>query len=94
MKIQLVVQKLDELQKTDYEMAEPCTVAQFLKHVAVSVPEACSISVYGVICKPEDVLKDMDRVEICVPILIDPKKARQLRAESFSTKARGRRHAN
>ena len=37
------------------------------------------IGVWGQLCEPDQVLRDLDRVEIYRPLLVDPKEARRLR---------------
>jgi uncharacterized protein len=37
------------------------------------------IGIWGHLCAPDQVLRDLDRVEIYRPLLVDPKEARRLR---------------
>lgn len=50
----------------------------------VSAGEDCgyphSLGVWGRIAKPDQVLRDRDRVEIYRPLVVDPKTARRLRS--------------
>jgi putative ubiquitin-RnfH superfamily antitoxin RatB of RatAB toxin-antitoxin module len=43
-------------------------------------PADLSTGVFGVVCKPEQILKAGDRVEIYRPLIHDPKEARRQRA--------------
>jgi putative ubiquitin-RnfH superfamily antitoxin RatB of RatAB toxin-antitoxin module len=43
------------------------------------VLEDVSIGIWGAICRPGDVLRDHDRVEVYRPLQVDPKEARRLR---------------
>lgn len=45
----------------------------------ISGPEL-KIGVFGVVCKPEQVVKQGDRIEIYRPLIHDPKEARRQRA--------------
>jgi putative ubiquitin-RnfH superfamily antitoxin RatB of RatAB toxin-antitoxin module len=43
------------------------------------VLEAASIGIWGALCRPADLLRDRDRVEVYRPLMVDPKEARRLR---------------
>ena len=37
------------------------------------------VAIWGKFCEPRDALRELDRVEICRPLQVDPKEARRLR---------------
>ena len=39
-----------------------------------------ALGIWGVRCRPEDLVRDRDRVEVYRPLLVDPKEARRRRA--------------
>jgi uncharacterized protein len=48
------------------------------KHIDIDL-SLQKIGIWGHLCAPDQVLRDLDRVEIYRPLLVDPKEARRLR---------------
>ncbi len=94
MKITVVKQKLPDLLKYELKIPNGSTVAQALTCTGIVVQEGRSVSIWTEMCTMDTKLKDGDRVEICEPLRVDPKKARELRAKYSQEKKQGsRRHA-
>ncbi len=94
MKITIVKQKLPELEKTVLEVPASTTVGAALELARIEPREGWSVSVWNEERGLDHVLEDGDRIEICEPLRIDPKKARMLRAQAAREQKVGkRRHA-
>lgn len=96
MHIQAVRQTENGLVKTDLELVSSSTVQDALNACGWSVKENTGLSIFGVRCKPETTLEEGDRIELSLPLLVDPKEVRRLRAEQREREKsapRGRRHA-
>ncbi len=50
---------------------------------------ALHVSRWGRRCRPDDVLRDGDRIEVCRPLRVDPKKARRERFEAQGARSAG-----
>ncbi len=94
MKVTIVKQNLPSLAKYKLEIPDGCTVAQALACAKLVVQEGWSVSIWTEMCTRDTNLNDGDRIEICEPLRVDPKKARMLRAKYSQEKKLGsRRHA-
>ncbi len=94
MKITIVKQELPNLLKYELEIPDGSTVAQALTCSGLVVQEGWSVSIWTEMCAMDTKLNNGDRIEICEPLRVDPKKARELRAKYSQEKKQGsRRHA-
>lgn len=50
---------------------------------------ALHVSRWGCRCRPDDALRDGDRIEVCRPLRVDPKKARRERFEAQGARSAG-----
>ena len=57
--------------------------------VDVSQPEAFTVCIWGKKTTPHHVLRDLDRIEICRPLIVDPKVARRERFQKQGTHRAG-----
>ncbi len=74
------------------------TVLQALQHsgllaecpeIDLSQPEAFTVSIWGRKTMPGHALRDLDRIEICRPLTVDPKVARRERFQKQGTTRAG-----
>ena len=74
------------------------TVVQALKQsgllsecpeIDLSQPEAFGVCIWGKKTSPNHVLRDLDRIEICRPLTVDPKVARRERFQKQGTSRAG-----
>ena len=88
MKIEVLYALPTHQHQLPIELPDGATIGQALEHLA-QLPE-CSgwemdesaIGVFGQLRPMESVLQSGDRLELYRPLLVDPKTARRLRAES------------
>jgi len=70
-----------------FRLAAPATVADALERAAVDPDFAgidivrAVVGVYGKLARPEQLLKENDRIEIYRALAVDPKAARRVRAK-------------
>jgi putative ubiquitin-RnfH superfamily antitoxin RatB of RatAB toxin-antitoxin module len=57
--------------------------------IDVSQPEAFTVCIWGKKTTPSHVLRDLDRIEICRPLTVDPKVARRERFQKQGTSRAG-----
>ncbi|CAJ23190.1 conserved hypothetical protein [Xanthomonas euvesicatoria pv. vesicatoria str. 85-10] len=70
-----------ELPEGALELPEGATVAEAVAMSGLAVERApAAYAVHGLIARPEQGLRDGDRVELLRPLLLDPKEARRRRA--------------
>ena len=94
MNIVVVRQQPKGLEKREIELPVGSCVADALKAVAIEVGEQEAISIWNESAQLGSVLENNDRVDISGALIVDPKEARRLRAESRrATITRKRRHA-
>ena len=55
----------------------------------LSQPEAFTVCIWGKKTTPNHVLRDLDRIEICRPLTVDPKVARRERFQKQGTSRAG-----
>jgi putative ubiquitin-RnfH superfamily antitoxin RatB of RatAB toxin-antitoxin module len=60
------------------------------RHPNVSL-DACPLGIWGSRCRPADLLRDRDRIEIYRPLQVDPMTARRLRQQGQARLRKGRR---
>lgn len=68
-----------QVQEVQLELAPGSTVAQALFAAGRTAAEAHAVSIWGVKVRPDHVLHEGDRVELCRPLRVDPKAARRER---------------
>jgi putative ubiquitin-RnfH superfamily antitoxin RatB of RatAB toxin-antitoxin module len=57
--------------------------------IDLSQPEAFAVSIWGKKTSPDHVLRDLDRLEICRPLTVDPKVARRERFQKQGSSRAG-----
>ncbi len=57
--------------------------------IDLSQPEAFAVCIWGKKTTPNHVLRDLDRIEICRPLTVDPKVARRERFQKQGTSRAG-----
>ncbi len=57
--------------------------------INLSQPEAFTVCIWGRKTSPDHVLRDLDRIEICRPLTVDPKVARRERFQKQGTSRAG-----
>ena len=94
MQIHIVQQTRDGLNKFTIELGTGASVKHALQAANITVSEDESVTVWTQKCSEESILNDGDRVEICLPLQVDPKEARRLRAQvKNQSTLRKRKHA-
>ena len=68
------------------EAVERSAIATQFPELAQATPK---IGVFGKLCKPEQPLREGDRVEVYRPLIADPKKVRKERAAKGKTTRKG-----
>lgn len=69
---------------TRLNLADSATVADALRASGVLLrhgldPDALGLGIWGRLCRPDQRLRDRDRVELTRPLTVDPKEARRQR---------------
>ncbi|WP_372177046.1 RnfH family protein [Xanthomonas axonopodis pv. phyllanthi] len=81
MRIEVVLAWPDRYSSAHLELPEGATVAEAVAMSGLAVERApAAYAVHGLIARPEQGLRDGDRVELLRPLLLDPKEARRRRA--------------
>jgi putative ubiquitin-RnfH superfamily antitoxin RatB of RatAB toxin-antitoxin module len=57
--------------------------------IDLSQPEAFTVCIWGRKTEPDHVLRDLDRIEICRPLTVDPKVARRERFQKQGSSRAG-----
>ena len=57
--------------------------------IDLSQPEAFTVCIWGKKTTPDHLVRDLDRVEICRPLTVDPKVARRERFQKQGTRGAG-----
>lgn len=66
-------------------LPEGATIAEAIAVAAIDGSEQCpAVAVHGLLAKPDQVLREGDRVELLRPLLADPKDNRRRRARAGS----------
>ena len=80
------------------DFSEATTVLQALQHsrllsdcpeIDLSQPEAFTVCIWGKKTSPNHVLRDLDRIEICRALTVDPKVARRERFQKQGSSRAG-----
>lgn len=94
MSIEIVHQTESGLVKKTLELEAGLNVRLALGRAGINLTDSEAVSVWNEKATLETPLNAGDRIEICGPILVDPKEARRIRAENKSAPAnKQRRHA-
>ncbi|AKM24657.1 RnfH family protein [Xanthomonas citri pv. citri] len=81
MRIEVVLAWPDRYSSVQLELPEGATVAEAVATSGLALQQApAAHAVHGLVARPEQVLRDGDRVELLRPLLLDPKEARRRRA--------------
>lgn len=81
MRIEVVLAWPDRYSSVHLELPEGATVDEAVAMSGLAVGRApAAYAVHGLIARPEQGLRDGDRVELLRPLLLDPKEARRRRA--------------
>lgn len=82
--MQIWVARIDaaskQAEETELTLEEGATVGDALR--AVGIKDTVECAVWNAPCNVSHVLSDGDRIDVLRPLLIDPKKAREVRAEA------------
>ena len=79
-----------EVHEQVIEVAAGSTVADALRISGLALPDdADTVGVWGRKAEPTQVLRDQDRVEVCRPLLVDPKVARRERFRRQGSRGAG-----
>ena len=66
-------------------LPEGATIAEAIAVAAIDGSAQCpAVAVHGLLAKPDQVLREGDRVELLRPLLVDPKDNRRRRARAGS----------
>jgi putative ubiquitin-RnfH superfamily antitoxin RatB of RatAB toxin-antitoxin module len=81
MRVEVVLAWPDRYLRRELQLPEGCVVADALAEAAlVADGEVVACAVHGVVSRPEQVLRDGDRIEMLRPLVADPKENRRRRA--------------
>lgn len=81
MRIEVVLAWPDHYSAVQLDLPDGATVADAVALSSLALEQApAAHAVHGVIARPEQVLREGDRVELLRPLLLDPKQARRRRA--------------
>ena len=81
MRVEVLIAWPDHYLSKELVLAEGATVAEAVAAAALPGSEqADAVAVHGVVARPQQELRDGDRVELLRPLLADPKEARRRRA--------------
>ncbi|PPV08394.1 hypothetical protein XBLMG947_0957 [Xanthomonas bromi] len=81
MRIEVVLAWPDRYSSVQLELPNGATVAEAIARSGLALEQTpAAQAVHGLIARPEQVLRDGDRVELLRPLLLDPKEARRRRA--------------
>jgi uncharacterized protein len=65
-------------QELSVQLTHPATVHDAVRTSGVCAPYA-ALGIWGVVCQPDQVVREGDRVELYRPLQVDPKEARRRR---------------
>ena len=81
MRVQVVLAWPDRYQSCQLELPDGATVADAVEATGWEVaPQSPAVAVHGLLARPDQMLRDGDRVELLRPLLADPKENRRRRA--------------
>jgi putative ubiquitin-RnfH superfamily antitoxin RatB of RatAB toxin-antitoxin module len=90
MRVEVLIAWPDRYQARQLELAPGATVADAIASADLpGAAEADGVAVHGVVARPQQLLRDGDRVELLRPLLADPKEARRRRAGPMPGVKRG-----
>ncbi|MFT4249164.1 MAG: RnfH family protein [Pseudomonas sp.] len=83
MRVDVVIAWPDRYLVRRIELVEGALVADALRAAALDLDgESRACAIHGLLARPEQPLRDGDRLELLRPLLIDPKEARRRRAKT------------
>ncbi|HBK45253.1 MAG TPA: RnfH family protein [Xanthomonadaceae bacterium] len=83
MRVEVVMAWPERFVSRVLELAEGACVADAVAAAALDAgAESRALAVHGILVRPEQALRDGDRVELLRPLLADPKEARRRRARA------------
>lgn len=81
MQVEVVLAWPDRYSSMQLNLPDGATVAEAIASSGLAVDQPIAAqAIHGVIARPDQVLRDGDRVELLRPLLLDPKEARRRRA--------------
>ncbi|HYG05446.1 MAG TPA: RnfH family protein [Stenotrophomonas sp.] len=81
MRVEVIIAWPDQYQSQRLDLADGATVADAIAAAALpGSSQADGVAVHGLVVRPQQVLREGDRVELLRPLLADPKEARRRRA--------------
>jgi len=78
-----------DVAEREFELAEGATVGDALAASGLQVPEGGEVGIWGRRTPLSQVLREGDRVEVCRPLVVDPKVARRERFQRQGARATG-----
>ena len=95
MKVFAGIQIPGKLLRLEAQVPVGSTVKDVLTELQVFPSQECGLSIFGLKCTCETIVNPGDRIEVSLPLQVDPKTARRLRAErNGQGQTKARRHAN
>ena len=83
--VEVVLAWPDRVASRVLTLAEGATIAEAIALAAIDGSGDCpAVAVHGLLAKPDQVLREGDRVELLRPLLADPKDNRRRRARAGS----------
>ncbi len=81
MRVEVVLAWPERYLRRELVLPEGCTVAEAVDAAALdAASEAVAVAVHGVLARPQQLLREGDRIELLRPLLADPKENRRRRA--------------
>lgn len=68
-----------EVLRRRLELPSASTVGDALGRFGAALPAGLAVALWGRACAPQQALRDGDRIELCRPLVVDPKEARRVR---------------
>lgn len=78
-----------DVRERDLDLEAGATVGDALAACGLDVPEGGEVGIWGRRAPRSHVLRDGDRVEVCRPLVVDPKVARRERFQRQGARATG-----
>ena len=78
-----------DVRERDLDLGAGATVGDALAACGLDVPEGGEVGIWGRRAARSHVLRDGDRVEVCRPLVVDPKVARRERFQRQGARATG-----
>ena len=78
-----------DVHERELDLAVGARVGEALAACGLHVPEGGEVGIWGRRTAPSHVLREGDRIEVCRPLLVDPKVARRERFQRQGARATG-----